>query len=72
MQLCHKFDIAYFTAIEKISFRMYPRLCELEAQHGVDIGKSYANEQVSSQNKIKEGWWFSIVVVLTHSLDHIK
>ena len=30
VQLRHKFDIAYLTAIEKVSFRKYPRLCELE------------------------------------------
>ena len=44
MQLHHKFDIAYFTAIEKISFCKYPRLCVLEARHGDDIGKSYTND----------------------------
>lgn len=43
-QLRHKFDIAYFTATEKISFRKYPRLCELEARHGVAIGNTYTNE----------------------------
>ena len=43
-QLRHKFDIAYLTAIEKISFRKYPQLCELEARHGVTIGSTYTNE----------------------------
>ena len=43
-QLRKKFDIAYFLAIEKLSFRKYPRLCELEARHGVSIGSSYTNE----------------------------
>ena len=43
-QLRHKFDIAYFTAIEEISFRKYPQLCELEARHGVAIGSAYTNE----------------------------
>ena len=43
-QLRHKFDIAYFMAIEKISFQKYPQLCELEARHGVAIGSSYTNE----------------------------
>ena len=33
VQLRRKFDIAYFTAIEKVSFRKYPRLCEFETQH---------------------------------------
>ena len=36
-QLRRKFDIAYFLAIEKLSFRKFPRLCELEARHGVSI-----------------------------------
>ncbi len=36
-QLRRKFDIAYFVALEKLSFRKYPRLCELEAHHGVTI-----------------------------------
>ena len=45
-QLRRKFDIAYFLAIEKLSFRKYPRLCELEAHHGVSIGNSYTNEIV--------------------------
>ena len=30
-QLRHNFDIAFFIAKEKISFRKYPQLCELEA-----------------------------------------
>lgn len=41
---CHKFDIAYFVAIEKLSFRKYPQICELEARHGVNIGSSYTND----------------------------
>ena len=43
-QLRHKFDIAYFMAIEKISFRKFPQFCELEARHGVEIGTAYTNE----------------------------
>ncbi len=43
-QLRRKFDIAYFVALEKLSFRKYPRLCELEACHGVAIGTTYTNE----------------------------
>ena len=43
-QLRRKFDIAYFIALEKLSFRKYPRLCELEARHGVAIGTTYTNE----------------------------
>ena len=43
-QLKRKFDIAYFLAKEKLSYRKYPCLCELEARHGVSIGTSYTNE----------------------------
>ena len=43
-QLKRKFDIAYFLAKEKLSYRKYPCLCELEARHGVFIGTSYTNE----------------------------
>lgn len=43
-QLRKKFDIAYFIATEKLSFRKYPQICELEAQHGVNIGTAYVNE----------------------------
>ena len=39
-----EFDIVYFLAIEKLSFRKFPRLCELEAHHEVSIGSSYTNE----------------------------
>ena len=43
-QLRHKFNIAYFMAIEKISFRKYPQLCELEACYRVAIGSAHTNE----------------------------
>ena len=36
-----KFDIAHFVATEKLAFTKYPRICELEAHHGVDMGTSY-------------------------------
>ena len=36
-----KFDIAYFAAMEKLSFTKYPKICELEAHHGVHVGTSY-------------------------------
>lgn len=44
-QLHHKFDVhvAYFLALEKLSFRKYPHLCELEVCHGVATGTMYAN-----------------------------
>ena len=44
IRLKHKFDIAYFLAIEKLSFHKFPRVCELEARHGVSIGSSYTTE----------------------------
>ena len=43
-RLRKKFDIAYFIATEKLSFRKFPQLCSLEARHGVDIGTAYINE----------------------------
>lgn len=43
-RLRNKFEIAYFVATEKISFKKYPKLCQLEAKHGVDIGATYTNE----------------------------
>ena len=47
-RLRHKFDIAYFTAIEKLPFQKYPALCELEQRHGVDIGMSYVNRSAGT------------------------
>jgi hypothetical protein len=43
-QLRHKFEIPYFVATEKISCKKYPKLCELEAKHGDDVGTTYTNE----------------------------
>ena len=40
----YKLDIAYFVAIEKMSFLKYRGICELEKHHGVDIGTNYLNE----------------------------
>ena len=39
-----KFDIAYFVAQEKLSFRKYSSICELEAKHGVNVGTTYCTE----------------------------
>ena len=39
-----KFDIAYFVAVEKTAFTKYPKLCQLEALHGVDLGTNYRND----------------------------
>ena len=39
-----KFDIAHFVATEKLAFTKYPRICALEAHHGVDVGTAYTNE----------------------------
>lgn len=39
-----KFDIAYFVATEKLPYTKYPKICELEARHGVQVGTSYLNE----------------------------
>ena len=43
-QLQKKFDIACFMAREKLSFRKYPRICELKAKHGVNLGTTYCTE----------------------------
>ena len=42
-QLRAKFDIAYLGATEKIDFTKYPKICELEVKHGVQLGSSYLN-----------------------------
>ena len=39
-----KFDIAYFIATEKLAFTKYPKICDLEARHGVRVGASYRND----------------------------
>ena len=43
-RLWKKFDIAYLVAREKLSFRKYPAICELEAKHGVDLGTNYRTQ----------------------------
>ena len=43
-QLQKKFYIAYFVAREKLSFRKYPWICELEAKHGANLGTTYHTE----------------------------
>ena len=47
-RLRYKFDIAYLVAVEKISFRKYPQICELEARHGINIGTGYTNDTSAS------------------------
>ena len=44
-----KFDIAYFLAKENLPFTKYPRICELEARHGVSVGTSYRNENAGKE-----------------------
>ena len=39
-----KFDIAYFIATEKFAFTKYPKICELEARHGVHVGTIYRSD----------------------------
>ena len=43
-RLQKQFDISYFIAKEKLSFRKYAGICELEARHGVNIGRAYTTE----------------------------
>ena len=49
VKLRHKFDIAYFIAREKLSFRKYPQLVKLEAKHGVSIGTNYITETAAME-----------------------
>jgi len=35
-----KFDITYFVATEHLAFRKYPKICELEARYGVNLGSA--------------------------------
>ena len=42
-QLRLKFDIAFFVASEQLAFNKYPRICELEQRHGVNLGAAYVN-----------------------------
>ena len=44
-----KFDIANFVATENLPITMYPKICELEAHHGVHIGTSYINENAGKE-----------------------
>ena len=39
-----KFNIAYFTAKEKLAFTKMKPLCELEERHGIDLGARYKND----------------------------
>ena len=39
-----KFDIAHFVATQQLSFTNYPVLCQLEKEHGVDVGMAYCNQ----------------------------
>ena len=44
-----KFDIAYFVACENLPFTKYSKICDLEAHHGVDVGRSYTNENAGKE-----------------------
>ena len=44
-----KFDIAYFVATEQIAYQKYPKLCELQIRHGVNLGCSYLNENSAKE-----------------------
>ncbi len=39
-----KFDVAFFIAKEKLSFKKYPQLLKLEARHGISLGTTYMSE----------------------------
>ena len=44
-----KFDIAYFVATEKLPYVKFPKICALEARHGVHVGTSYRNETAGKE-----------------------
>ena len=44
VRLKHKFDIAYWLAVEKVSFWKFSSICNLETWHGVNIGTSHTTE----------------------------
>ena len=44
VRLRHKFNIAYWLAVEKISFWKFPSICYLETRHGVNVGTTYTTE----------------------------
>ncbi len=48
-KLRRKFDIAHFVATENLPFTKYPKICELEAHHGVCLGTSYVNETAGKE-----------------------
>ena len=65
-KLKYKFEIAHFVATEKLSFKNYPKLCPLEAKHGVDIGTTYTNEAAgrSFVHFIAESKWHELIDTL--------
>ena len=42
-----KFNIAYFVVTEQLAFHKYPKMCELEARHGGNLGNSYLHENAA-------------------------
>ena len=44
-----KFDTAYFVAVEQIAYQKYPKICELQIKHGVNLGSSYLNENAAKE-----------------------
>ena len=41
----HKFDVAYMIAKENLPFTRMKAMCELEEQHGAELGQGYKNDQ---------------------------
>jgi hypothetical protein len=44
-----KFDIAHFVATANLPYTKYPKVCALEAHHGVEFGNSYTNETAGKE-----------------------
>jgi len=44
-----KFNTAYFVAVEQMAYQKYPKICELQLKHGVNLGTSYLNENSAKE-----------------------
>ena len=64
--LCRKFDIAYLLGKEKLSFRKYPAICELEVCHGVNLGYAYKTDTAAKTftHYIAESEWQKLLDTL--------
>ena len=40
---------AFFVVTENMAFTKYPKICEMEAQHGVKVGSSYQTNNAAKE-----------------------